>query len=279
MEYMLGLYEKSMPNSLTINEKLQHAKKAGYDFLEISIDESDEKLSRLDMDKEQRKNIVDACFANDLFIRTMCLSGHRKYPLGSEGKEDEKKSLEIMKKAINLAYDLGIRVIQVAGYDEYYKESNERTRENFYVNLKKCVEMASVKGVVLAFETMETEFMNTVEKAMKYVDMVNSPYLKVYPDLGNITNSCKCYGEDVANDIMLGDGNIVACHIKETVPGVFREVPFGTGHVDFQKCIKTAWKCNVRMYVGEFWHVDENWEEIMQENNKFIRNIFNEIRC
>ena len=34
-------------------------------------------------------------------------------------------------------------------------------------NLKKAVEMAAVHGVVLGFETMETEFMNTCEKSMK----------------------------------------------------------------------------------------------------------------
>lgn len=42
-------------------------------------------------------------------------------------------------------------------------------------NLKKSVEMAERTGVILGFETMETEFMNTVEKAMKYVTLVDSP--------------------------------------------------------------------------------------------------------
>ena len=52
----------------------------------------------------------------------MCLSGHRKYPLGSHDKEIQKKSLEIMKKAIDFAADLGIRIIQLAGYDVYYED-------------------------------------------------------------------------------------------------------------------------------------------------------------
>ena len=41
--YTLGLYEKAMPGSLTWKEKLLAAKSAGYDFVEISIDETDEK--------------------------------------------------------------------------------------------------------------------------------------------------------------------------------------------------------------------------------------------
>ena len=81
--YYLGLYEKSMPNTLTLEEKLRQAKAAGFDFMEISIDETDAKLSRLDMTREERKALVDAMYQAGLPIKTMCLSGHRKYPLGS----------------------------------------------------------------------------------------------------------------------------------------------------------------------------------------------------
>ena len=57
--------------------------------------------------------------------------------------------------------------------------------------------MAAEKGIVLGFETMETPFMDTVEKAMRYVNLVSSPYLGVYPDIGNLKNCifiiwCRC---------------------------------------------------------------------------------------
>ena len=47
-EYYLGLYEKSMPNTLSWEEKLKVVKEAGFDYLEMSIDETEEKLARLD---------------------------------------------------------------------------------------------------------------------------------------------------------------------------------------------------------------------------------------
>ncbi len=47
--YLLGLYEKSMPGTLTWAEKLQAAKNAGFDYVELSIDETEAKLARLDM--------------------------------------------------------------------------------------------------------------------------------------------------------------------------------------------------------------------------------------
>lgn len=193
-------------------------------------------------------------------IRTMCLSGHRRYPLGSTDPAISRRGMEIMEKSIALAEDIGIRIIQLAGYDVYYEESSPQTTERFIINLKAATEMAAKAGVVLGFETMETEFMNTVEKAMHYVSLVNSSYLNVYPDIGNITNAAITYGTDVLQDLEAGNGHLVAMHLKETLPGKFREIPYGTGHVDFEAAINKAWELGVRKYVTEFWYTGkEDW--------------------
>ena len=118
--YAIGLYEKAIPKDMDWEGKLNCAKDCGYDFLEISIDETDEKLSRLDWSKEQRMEMLQLMQKTGLPIRSMCLSGHRKYSFGSSNSEIRKRSLEIMEKAIKLADDLGIRIIQLAGYDLYY---------------------------------------------------------------------------------------------------------------------------------------------------------------
>jgi L-ribulose-5-phosphate 3-epimerase len=277
-EYMLGLYEKAMPNELTWREKLLCAKEAGFDFIEISVDETDIKLSRLDTLKQERFEIVKDVFEVGIPIRTMCLSGHRKYPIGSSDEKIRSRGLEIMEKAIDFACDLGIRIIQIAGYDVYYEQSTQETRELFEVNLAKCVEMAEKKGVILAFETMETEFMNTVEKAMYYVNKIESPYLQVYPDCGNIKNAAVMYNKNVIDDLKTGREHIAAIHLKETVPGKFREIPFGTGHVDFKEIIENAWKLGVRKYVAEFWYVgNDNWKDVIMDARKFMDKHFEQV--
>lgn len=260
--YTLGLYEKAMPGNLSWEEKLQAAKEAGFDFVEISIDETEEKLSRLDMPMEERNKLNRLAQELGIGFRSMCLSGHRKYPLGSSAPAVCARGMEIMEKAIQLAEDLGIRIIQLAGYDVYYEKSTPETVKRFEENLEKAALMAARAGVLMGFETMETEFMNTVGKAMKYVNMVNSVYLNVYPDSGNITNAAVTYGTDVLEDLKSGTGRIVALHLKETVPGKFREIPFGTGHVDFKSMIHTAWSLGVRRYVTEFWYTgNPAWRE------------------
>lgn len=162
--------------------------------------------------------------------------------MGCPDVEKQKRGIEIMEKAVEFAAALGIRTIQLAGYDVYYEEGSEKTRADFLKNLKLAALMAAKEGVQLGFETMETPFMDNVKKAMDYVKKVNSPYLGVYPDSGNITNAALLYQDDVAEDLRRGAGHIVAVHLKETVPGKYREIPYGTGHVDFEKIIGTAWE-------------------------------------
>ena len=270
--YQLGLYEKSMPGDLTWAEKLQAARNAGFDYVEMSIDETDAKLARLDMTDGEIDAVRAAMRATGVPFRSICLSGHRKFPLGCPDKQKQDRSLEIMQKAIALAAKLGIRTIQLAGYDVYYEEGTDKTRADFLQNLRKAADMAAAEGIQMGFETMETPFMDTVEKAMDYVRQVDSPYLGVYPDSGNITNAALLYAGDVADDLETGRGHIVAVHLKETVPGKYREIPFGTGHVDFQKIVDKSWQLGVRRFVGEFWYDPQtDWREELQKANDFLR--------
>ena len=275
-QYAIGLYEKAMPKTMSWSEKLLCAKDCNYDFLEISIDETEDKLSRLNWTKEQRREILDLMRNLDLPIRSMCLSAHRKYPFGASEKAVRDRGMEIMEKAIAFADDLGIRIIQLAGYDVYYEEGNEKSRERFIENLEKATKMAATRGILMGFETMETEFMNTTEKAMRYVNLIESPYLGVYPDSGNLTNASLHYNKSVAEDLETVRGHIVAMHLKETLPGVFREVPFLTGHVDFEGVIRKARDLGVRRFVTEMWDVGkDSWKEDILFANKTMRAILN----
>lgn len=51
-----------------------------------------------------------------------------------------------MRKAIRLAQDVGIRVIQLAGYDVYYQEANNETRRRFRDRLKRASKWRAARG-------------------------------------------------------------------------------------------------------------------------------------
>lgn len=275
--YALGLYEKAMPGTMTIGEKLECAKECGYDYVELSVDETDEKLARLDWTKEERLALVKEMYRVGLPLRSMCLSGHRKYPFGAKDPEVRKRGMEIMEKAIDLADDLGIRTIQLAGYDAYYeKDQWEGSCQAFLENLTKATEMAAAKGISMGFETMETPFMNTVWKSMFYVNHIDNPWLGVYPDCGNLTNAAVADGSSVTDDLYSGRGHVIAMHLKATKPGLFRDMVFDdpTSHVDFEADIARAWSLGVRRYVTEMWYLgSEKWKDDIHTANRTMRAI------
>ena len=270
-QYLLGMYEKAVPNDITWEERLTVARDSGFDYVEISVDETDAKLARLDWTADERRELVRLQQECGLPIRSMCLSGHRKYPFGATDPAVRERSMQIMEKALHLACDLGVRTIQLAGYDVYYEDGTDETRKYFAENLARATEMAAREGVLLGFETMETPFMDTVEKSMAYVNQVDSPYLGVYPDLGNLTNASFLYGKSVTDDLATGRGHLLAAHCKETVAGAYREIPFGTGTTDWEaldECVKQG----VRRYVAEFWYVgSENWRDETAFASEYVR--------
>lgn len=286
----LGLYEKALPKSLSLREKLSIASDCGFDFLEISVDETDEKLSRLELSEEELSELRRSMQGAGIRIETMCLSGHRKYPLGSIDEATRKRGMDILNGAVHFSAEVGIRVIQLAGYDVYYESSSNETRARFTESLFAAVGTAARFGVILAFETMETSFMDTVAKAMGYVELVNSPFLKVYPDTGNITNAAvngsktgvaanseEEIRELVMSDLARGRGHIVALHLKESLPGKYREIPYGDGHVDFPACIGVAREMGVGLFLTEYWWDGKpDWKERAKGTNAFFRSLLNE---
>lgn len=275
-KYEIGLYEKAMRNTLTWKEKLQCAKECGYDYLEISIDATEEKINRIYMDTEEKREIMEAIFDTGIPIGSMSVSALTKYALGDPDQAVRDRGMEIAEKSIQLSSALGVRTVMIPGYDIYYGESTIETKRYFLENIRKIAEIAAREGILVGFETMENNFMNTTGKAVQYVNMVDSAYLKIYPDAGNITNAAVANRHDVCEDLSLGKGKLIALHLKETKPDVYREVPFLTGHVEFERIINTAWKLGVRRYVTELWDVGQpQWKEDICFANRSMKRLLN----
>lgn len=246
----LGIYEKALPAGECWRERLQLAGSLGFDFVEMSIDETDERLARLDWNCEQRMALVQAVADSNVRVPSICLSAHRRFPLGSEDDDVRNQGLEIMRKAIEFAQDVGVRVIQLAGYDVYYQQANDATRRRFREGLTAAVEMASRAQVTLAMEIMDYPLMNSVSKAMGYATYLNNPWFQLYPDIGNLS----AWENDVQMELEAGRGHIVAVHVKDTRPGVFKDVPFGEGVVEFERCFETLKRSGYRgPYLIEMW--------------------------
>ena len=269
MNNPIGIYEKALPKQFTWAQRLDAARDAGFDFVEMSVDETDERLARLDMPREERLELVKTIMDSGLRIPSLCLSGHRRFPFGSRDPALREKARELMRKGVDLALDLGIRTIQLAGYDVYYEPNDKETEQRFLEGMDWAATLAAGRQVMLAMEIMDTEFMNSISKWKWWDAQIRSPWFTVYPDVGNLTG----WNNDVPKELEIGFADIAAIHLKETrrvrgdFPGQFRDMRFGEGEVAFDEVLGTLSRLGYRgAFVLEMWteKADEPLEEIKQ---------------
>ena len=259
----IGIYEKALPAAMDWEEKLTCARDAGYSFMELSIDETDERIERLKLDLATKIKLRDTSERIGLPLLTMCLSGNRRFPIGSSFADIQKKGLEMVMDAIYTASIMGIRIVQIAGYDVLMDEKSTRqSRETFGINLNKCVKLASSLGIMLALENVDCEFAESLDNLMKYIDKIKSPWLQLYPDFGNLI----AMGQDVKTQLRNYAGHIAAVHVKDTRHSIVRHIPFGEGIVDFISTFNTLKNVG---FCGPF--ILEMWADNKKDNYEIIK--------
>ena len=262
--HLFGLYEKALPPEWGWSQRLRTAKELGFDFVEISIDETEERIGRLYWNRQARAELLSTCKEAEMPLRSLCLSTHRRFPFGSADPALKAKAYELMERAVAFAEDQGIHVIQLAGYDVYYEPSTHISVQAFMEGMRWAAKLAEKHQVMLGMEIMDTPFMNSIAKHLWYEELINSPWYRLYPDLGNLS----AWGNDVERELAKGIASIVGVHLKETkavtstFPGQFKCVPFGAGCVDFAKCFRKLEQLNYKgPYVLEMWN-DPNSDNV-----------------
>jgi len=256
----VGIYEKALPAGIPWEERLNLAAQAGYDFVEISIDESDERLARLEWPASERAALRQAIANSGVPIKTMCLSGHRKYPLGSASPEVRSRALDILHRAVDFAADIGLAIVQVMGYDVFYEPAYAGTEARFLDGLQQGVCWAGAAGIMLALENTDLEFVDSVDRGLRLLETINSPWLQLYPDMGNLAAA----GYNPAEQLRRAAGHLVAVHVKDTVPGVVRGVPFEEGIVPFEEVFQALAETGFwgPMTVEMWSHMDDSGDPL-----------------
>jgi predicted hexulose-6-phosphate isomerase len=272
----VGLYEKALPAELSWEERLAAAGRAGYDYIDISIDESDERLARLDWTPSERAAIRQAIANTGVRISTMCLSTHRKYALGSRDPQLRKQGQEILYKAIELGVDIGLRVVQVMAYDVFYEESDEETRAHFLEGLELGTRMASQAGMMLGLENLDTPFVENASQGLAVIDAIDSPWLRLYLDMGNLAAA----GYYPPDELRLAKGKLLGIHVKDAAPKVIRGIPFGEGIVPFRETFAALAKIGFwGMLAVEMWgymHPDVDPIESAAAARRFVDELVTE---
>jgi len=250
LQNKLGIYEKGLHSELSWAEKLEVALQTGFDFIELCIDESDEKIARLEWSQKERQELRKSIERAGCAIPMLSLSATRRFPMGSTDATIRQQGREILRKTIELAADLQMPFFQISTYDVYYEPRTEETGQAFLAGLESLLPLAEKRGVLISMEVMDVPFSNSIAKLLAIVEQLDSPNLRVFADFGNIC----AWEQDLVESLEIGKNQIHGVHLKDSKPGVFRDVPFGEGTVDFQAGLTKLHELNYGgLYSVETW--------------------------
>lgn len=274
-EYKLGLYEKAMPDDMPLTEKLLLTRELGYDYMELCVDLHPERAKRLDWTKEERWALVKFLQENNLKLVTLSMSVLRRCPIGFS-EESAQEFLRTLEQGLELACDLGCRVILFNGYDTFNTPSNDETKARLHRYLPQVADLAARYGVVIGMENADQKYVDTIEKASSIVKEVNSPWMRVYADFANSAVTYEGDMDKCEQDIYTGQGYVAAMHLKDAIPGDYRYAGYGKGMIDMQRMIDACKKMRLRLFTAElFLYADcDDYRAQAQYVHDYLRKFF-----
>ncbi len=225
----------------SIKECIDLTKEVGFHGLELSLDEEGE--VSLNSTKDKLLEIKKYSIEKDVHLHSLASGLYWKYSITSPDKAVREKACDIVKKQIETASILGASSILVVpgavgvdfiqnykavSYDKAYELSLEA-----FKNLKSYAEGYKIN---IALENVWNKFLLSPLEMKNFIDEINSDYVGVYFDVGNIINIG--YPEQWIN--ILGK-RIKKVHVKDfkrSVGNINGFVDLLSGDVDFPAVIK-----------------------------------------
>ena len=178
----------TFPSNYTVKECIENAKKAGFDGIEINMEEGKKGTPslRVDSTKAEIEEIFKISQSNDMPISSVATGLHWKYSLTDDDPNTRKKGIEIAEKMIDAAKLFHADAILVVpgvvnervSYSKAYKRSQEA--------LKALSKKAEEEKVYIGIENVWNKFLLSPLEMKKFIDEIGSPYVKFYFDVGNV---------------------------------------------------------------------------------------------
>jgi L-ribulose-5-phosphate 3-epimerase UlaE len=88
---------------------------------------------------------------------------------------------------------------------------------------------------MLGLENLDTPFVENISKGLEIIHEINSPWLRLYPDIGNLSAA----GYFPPDELLLAKDQLLGIHVKDAMPKVIRGIPFEEGIVPFKETFRT----------------------------------------
>lgn len=234
--HRVGVYEKALAPFGSWQDCFQQVSAAGFDFMELSVDEDPGRIGRLGWSASERSEVARAARGCGVAVGTVMLSAHRAWPLGSPEPDVRERARRMLHDAVALAEGLGAPLVQVAGYFVFSGPRSVDARNWFVDGVRAGADAARHSGVTLAIENMDGCDVVSIADALSVLHEIGDEAgVLLYPDIGNLAAN----GLDVCAELRLGAGRMAAVQLKDSRPDVFRRVKFGEGVVPFGAALAT----------------------------------------
>lgn len=189
-----GINIWSFPEHASLQDCLQTAKQAGFEGIELSLNESGE--LGLAATEAEARSIRDRVHEAGLEIAGLATGLYWSYSMTSDSAEERSKAVDICRKQLELAAALETDTIlvipgavavdfipgfPVVAYDKAYDRALEA--------VSALSADARAAGVSIGLENVWNHFLLSPLELRAFIDAVGSPYVGSYLDIGNIVQS------------------------------------------------------------------------------------------
>ncbi|MBE7025467.1 MAG: sugar phosphate isomerase/epimerase [Ruminococcaceae bacterium] len=175
----------------TVRENLLLAKKAGFDGVELALDETGE-VSLLSTEEEIRE-IRRYAAEIGMELYSVASGLYWTYNYTSENPENREKAKEITKKQLEVAAWLGCDTILVVpgAVDVTFEPDSEIVPydiayERALAALREMAPYAERAGVSIGIENVWNQFLLSPLEMKRLIEEVGSPFVGAYFDVGNV---------------------------------------------------------------------------------------------
>jgi len=207
-----------LPKQLSYLERFTLAKRVGFEGLETQT------VTEPGIVQE----IKEAAAQAGLKIHSVMNMDHWKYPLSSADPKVVDQSVKGMGTSLRNAKDWGADVVLLVpavvnpetSYKDAYTRSQKRVRD--------MIPLAKELGVVIGIEEVWNKFLLSPIEFARYIDELDSPWVKAYFDVGNVV--LFGYPEDWIRTL---GKRIVKLHLKDFKSETKQFVPLREGSVNW----------------------------------------------
>jgi len=228
MKFGINTFLYTFPFTNQSTKLFKKFKNWGFDAVEIAVDEP-ANIDPLHIKRELEKAGIECCSL------CACMGPGRDFR-GSEA--DQQGAMTYLKALVDQANIIGTQrvigpVYSVVGRTGPFEQAEYKAQWQLVVkNLKELCRYAQSKGVMICMEPLnrfETNFINTVDQALKMIKAVGSPALKLHLDTFHMNIEEKFQGQAIRKAGTLL-GHVHACGSDRGTPG--------NDHIDWQDIAK-----------------------------------------